>query len=94
MHNPETAIEFDSFKAKLNRAKHGVSFAQAEEALHDLMAVTVEDPDTFGEQRFVTLGADVNGRLLIVVYIMRGEHIRLISARKASKGEARNYHAQ
>lgn len=94
MHNPTTAIEFDSFKAKLNRAKHGVSFTQAEEALHDFMAVTIEDPDTFGEQRFVTLGADAIGRLLIVVYTMRGENIRLISARKASKGETRQYHAQ
>lgn len=44
MHNPKTYIEFDPFKAKLNRAKHGVSFAQAEEALHDFMAVTIEDP--------------------------------------------------
>jgi len=94
MHNPKTSIEFDPFKAKFNRAKHGVSFAQAEEALHDFMAVTIEDPDAFGEQRFVTLGADANGRLLIVVYTMRGEHIRLISARKASKGETRTYHAQ
>ena len=94
MHNPTTDIEFDPFKAKLNRAKHGVGFAQAGEALHDFMAITIKDPDAFGEQRFVTLGADANGRLLIVVYTMRGDTIRLISARKASKGETRQYHAQ
>lgn len=58
------------------------------------MAITVEDPDAIGEQRFVTLGMDDSGRLLIVVYTMRGDRIRLISARKASKGETRQYHAQ
>lgn len=58
------------------------------------MAITVEDPDAIGEQRFVTLGIDDSGRLLIVVYTMRGDAIRLISARKASKGETRQYHAQ
>jgi uncharacterized DUF497 family protein len=94
MHNPTTDIEFDPIKAKANRFKHGVSFAQAEEALQDFMAVTMEDPDAIGEQRFVTLGADANGRLLIVVYTLRGANIRVISARKASKGETRQYHAQ
>lgn len=94
MHNPKINIEFDPIKAKTNRFKHGVSFAQAEEALQDFMAVTIEDPDAVAEQRFITLGMDDNGRLLIVVYTMRGDHIRLISARKASKGETRQYHAQ
>ena len=94
MHNPKIHVEFDPLKAKTNRFKHGVSFAQAEEALQNFMAITVEDPDAIGEQRFVTLGIDDSGRLLIVAYTMRGDAIRLISARKASKGETRQYHAQ
>jgi uncharacterized DUF497 family protein len=86
-------VEFDPAKARANLRKHRVSFADAEQALRDLNGVTIEDPDSEGEQRFVTLGADTLGRILVVVYALRGDRIRLISARKASKGEARQYHA-
>jgi uncharacterized protein len=57
------------------------------------MAVTIEDPDAEGEQRFVTLGMDALGRVLIVVHTPRGQLTRLISARKASKGELEQYGA-
>ena len=57
------------------------------------MAVTIEDPDSEGEQRLVTLGMDALGRVLVVVHTQRGERTRLISARKASRGEAVQYHA-
>lgn len=73
--------------------KHGVSFAHAEVALRDPLAVTIEDPDATGEQRFLTLGRDALGRILVVCHTPREERTRLISARKASKGEARNYDA-
>lgn len=86
-------FEFDPEKARSNQRKHGVSFAHAEQALRDEMAVTIEDPDAVGEQRFVTLGLDALGRLLIVVHTQRDERTRLISARKASRGEAEQYHA-
>jgi uncharacterized DUF497 family protein len=46
-----------------------------------------------GEQRFVTLGMDSLGRVLVVVHTPRGDRVRLISARKASKGEVEQYHA-
>jgi uncharacterized protein len=93
MHNIGVDVEFDPAKARANLRKHRVSFADAEQALRDPQAVTIEDPDSEGEQRFVTLGADTLGRILVVVYAFRGDRIRLISARKASKGEARQYHA-
>jgi uncharacterized protein len=93
MHNIGVDVEFDPAKARANLRKHRVSFADAEQALRDPQAVTIEDPDSEGEQRFVTLGADTLGRMLVVVYAFRGDRIRLISARKASKGEARQYHA-
>jgi uncharacterized DUF497 family protein len=86
-------IEFDAAKAAVNLQKHGVSFAHAEQVLHDPQAVTIEDPDAQGEQRFVTLGLDALRRVLVVVHTPREERTRLISARKASRGEAKEYHA-
>jgi len=86
-------IEFDPAKAQANIRKHQVSFSHAEQALHDEHAITVDDPDSEGEQRFVALGMDALGRILVVVYIPRGDRIRIISARKASPGEAEQYHA-
>ena len=93
MHTVHVDVEFDPAKARANLRKHRVSFADAEQALRDPRAVTIEDPDSEGEQRFVTAGADTLGRVLVVVYTLRGDRIRLISARKASKGEARQYYA-
>jgi uncharacterized protein len=86
-------MEFDPAKARSNIRKHGVSFAHAEQALRDEMAVTVEDPDAVGEQRFITLGMDALGRVLVVIHTQRGERTRMISARKAPRGESDQYHA-
>ena len=86
-------IEFDPAKARANLAKHKVSFAHAEQALRDPNAVTIEDPDAQDERRFVTLGMDALGRILVVVHTPRGDRIRVISARKASRGESGQYHA-
>jgi uncharacterized DUF497 family protein len=86
-----TDIEFDRTKGLENRLKHGVSFAHAEQALRDPNGVTIEDPDAAGEQRLVTLGMDALGRVLVVVHTPRAARTRLISARKASKGEATDY---
>ena len=93
MHSPSVDFEFDPLKAAANVRKHGVNFADAEQVLRDPMAVTLEDPDAAGEQRFVTLGMDSLGRVPVVVYTYRGERVRLISARKASRGESEQYHA-
>ena len=93
MHNESMDIEFDPTKAEANFRKHRVSFAHAEQALRDSFAVTIEDPDSEGEQRLITLGMDALGRILVVVHTPRGKGSRLISARKASRGEAEQYHA-
>jgi len=87
------SFEFDPVKARTNLRRHGVSFAHAEQALRDPMAVTIEEPDSRAEQRFVTLRADALGRVLVVMHTQRGERTRLISARKASRGEADRYDA-
>lgn len=93
MHNSDIDIEFDPTKARSNLIKHRVSFSQAEEALRDPLALTIEDPDVGDERRYITLGMDGAGRLSVVVHTPRGNRVRLISARKASKGEWGNYHA-
>ena len=93
MHNNGMEFEFDPAKANANLRKHGVSFSHAEQALRDPMAVTMEDPDAIGEQRFVSLGMDALGRVLVVVHTQREERTRVISARKASRGESEQYHA-
>ena len=94
MHNPQVSdIEFDPKKAVANLRKHGVAFSDAEQALRDPNAVTIEHPDAEGERRFVTLGLDALGRILVVVHTPRGNRVRIISARKASHGESEKYHA-
>jgi len=81
-------IEWDAKKAKRNLRKHGVSFEEAATTLSDPMAVTGADPDHSDyEQRYVTFGVSARNRLLVVSHTEEDETIRLISARKASKGE-------
>ena len=87
-------IEFDPIKAASNLQKHGVHFAEAEMVLQDPLALTIEDPDAVNEQRWITMGMDSTGRILVVVYTYRSDQIRIISIRKASRQEREKYHAQ
>jgi hypothetical protein len=82
--------EWDQDKAEKNFQKHDVDFADAVTVLEDGSALTLEDrhPD---EDRFVTVGMDAMGRILVVVYTWRGESVRLISARKATRRERKQY---
>ena len=85
-------ISWDGRKAEENLAKHQIAFADAELVLTDPLALTVEDPDAEGEQRFLTVGSDAYGRILAVIYTYRGQtHVRLISARRATKNERGAY---
>ena len=86
-----TFYEWDPAKASSNLAKHGVRFADAVAALEDDLGLTLRDPDSESEERFVTLGLDFFGRLLVVVFTWREEHLRILSARKASPAERRQY---
>ena len=90
MHTLGFVVKWDPEKAATNLRKHGVDFADAATVLSDERALTVadEDPD---EERFVTLGLDVLGRLLVVAYTWRGEEPRLISARRATRSEQSQY---
>jgi uncharacterized DUF497 family protein len=88
-------IEFDPDKAAANPLNHdGVTFEEAKLVLLDPYALTREDPDAKGKQRFVTLGMGGKGRILIVVWTLRGDTPRLISAWKASQPQRRRYEQQ
>ena len=86
-----TRVEWDPEKAASNLSKHGVRFSDAEAVLFDPLALTREDPRARGEQRFVTIGADTSGRIVVIVYSHRGQRIRLISARPATRNERKAY---
>ena len=86
------AIGWDADKAASNLRKHGVSFEEAATALLDPMALAQEDSSAEGEVRWVLLGMSAQPRLLAVVYTLRSQdRIRLISARRATRKEARQY---
>lgn len=85
-------FQWDPRKAKLNLRKHRVSFEEATTAFRDPLSASGSDPDhSAGEHRFVTFGRSSRGRLLTVSHTERGESIRIISARRATKQEREIY---
>lgn len=85
-------FEWDYAKAASNKAKHGVSFELARDVFDDIFAIEKLDEDLgYGELRYSTVGM-AGGCLLQVAYTMRGEKIRIISARGAEPYERRLYH--
>ena len=84
------AFQWDPAKARANRLKHGVGFPDAVGAFEDPLALTGEDPHP-SEDRFVTVGLDFLGRLVLVSWTWRADDIRLISARLATPRERRQY---
>jgi uncharacterized DUF497 family protein len=85
--------EFDPKKNSANIAKHGVSLADGDGVLLDPLAITVEDEAAEGEARFVTLGTNTFGSLMVVVWTERDDDVRLISVRTATPKERRDYEA-
>lgn len=82
--------EWDAAKARANVLKHRVRFSDAVEIFSDDRALTIDDPHP-DEPRFVSVGMDALARVLVVVYTWRGDAIRLISARKATRSERDRY---
>jgi uncharacterized protein len=91
------SFEWDPIKARENLRKHGVSFERATELFLDPLAVSVIDEEhSEGEERWVTTGRDRHGKVLVFVHTFAETsteewRIRIISARKATKREARQY---
>lgn len=79
-------FEWDADKARENRRKHGVSFEHAKRAFTDPFGVEWLDDGEHGEERTILL-AMADGTILVVVFTERGERVRLISARKATRSE-------
>lgn len=86
-------FEWDEIRANQNVQKHGVLFADTFAVFEDPNAITIED-FAQGEQRYVTIGMDAFGRILVVVYTWRNENIRIISARKAVRFEVKQYESE
>jgi len=85
------SYEWDPDKARANLINHYIRFADGVIALEDERALTIRDISSEEEERWVTLGMDAYGRVLVVVYTWRAETIRLISARLATQRERRQY---
>ena len=82
--------QWDVNKSEANLKKHRVDFADAVTIFSDDFALTIPD-DYPDEERFVTIGMDALGRILVVIYTWRGDSIRIISARKATNRERKQY---
>ncbi len=85
-------FEWNPVKATLNLKKHGVSFQEAATVFNDPLSTTFPDPDhSIGENRYVIVGVSQLGQLLVVAHTDRGEKVRIISARKATRQERKFY---
>lgn len=85
-------FEWDEDKAASNERKHGVSFLEAQTVFADPLALTGFDPDHSDEEdRYLTMGTSLDGRLLVIAHTDRENSVRIISAREASRRERRDY---
>ena len=83
---------WDERKRQSNMQKHDVDFADAVAVFFDDLALSIDDPNHYDEQRFITIGMDTQGRILVVIHTYPDEDtIRIISARPADRQERREY---
>jgi hypothetical protein len=86
---------WDARKARENLREHGVSFDEATTVFGDSLSATIPDPEhSLGEHRLVTMGVSSSSRLLVVCHTERGNTIRIISARTATRHETNKYENQ
>ena len=89
------SFEWDPQKDQINRRKHGVSFEEASTVFQDANALVIDDPEhSEEEERFIILGFSLRANLLVVCHCYRASEsvIRIISARKATKNETKQYY--
>jgi uncharacterized DUF497 family protein len=91
MHNISYENQMGPQKAEANFRKHRIRFSDAETVLFDPMTLTIENQSIDQERRFLSVGSDAVGRILVIVYAYHGDTIRLISARKATSKERKYY---
>ena len=85
-------FEWDPRKARENLRKHGISFEEAATAFGDPLSFTITDADhSSAEHRFITMGETELGRIVVVAHTDRGDTLRIISARPATRKEKHDY---
>ena len=85
-------FEWDDRKAQSNKKKHGISFEEASTVFGDPLSVTIPDSGhSVEEDRFATIGLSTSDTLIVVVHTDRDDIIRIISARRATRHERRQY---
>lgn len=85
-------FKWDKRKAAANLKKHGVSFQEAATVFGDPLSITIEDPDhSEDEPRFIIIGQSYQGQTIVVAHAERGDNIRIISARLATRRERQAY---
>lgn len=85
-------FEWDNRKAAANERKHGVTFNEAATVFADKLSFTFPDIDhSDDEERYLIIGESMTGKILVVAHTERGENIRLISAREATRKERTFY---
>jgi uncharacterized DUF497 family protein len=85
-------FEWDPGKAARNLRLHGVSFEEGSTVFGDPLAATIPDPEhSIEEARFATIGRSSGGSLVVVVHTDRGDRVRIISARLATRAEKKKY---
>ncbi|MCY3722539.1 MAG: BrnT family toxin [Candidatus Poribacteria bacterium] len=85
-------FEWDKNKAASNLSKHGVSFDEARTAFDDPLYIDFYDPDhSYDEHKYIIIGQSRQNNLLVIAYTERGNVIRLISARQATRKERETY---
>lgn len=93
----EIVFAWDEHKNETNKKKHGISFEEARTVFYDVEALLIDDPEhSKDEDRFIILGFSNRANLLVVCHCYRASEtvIRIISARKATKNEAKQYQGQ
>lgn len=85
-------FEWDPVKAESSLGNHQVGFEEAQTVFDDPLAIVCEDPEhSFGERRFLLVGESVSDRELVVCFTERGDNVRVISARTATRSERKSY---
>ena len=96
----EYRFDWDPDKARTNRRKHGITFEMAATVFHDPLAVSIRDDEhSDSEERWVTLGRAQNGMLLVIAHThhetdANNAYVRIISARRATSHERRQYESK
>ncbi len=93
MYNEDMSYEWDERKRRSNIKKHGIDFIDVPQVFDGNVVLLPDERFDYGETRFIGIGI-LQSQVVVVAYTERGENIRIISARKATKNEQIYYFQQ